>query len=187
MPLEEYKTRWLNDDSFPKTLSQPSGNCGWETCCARDVFLHLIAPRGLVNRARVYSLTPKKTLNIRVHSIGCNNKLTPFREHAFYYQQTRRGRKYCLNLITPVIHGYSVLFSAAAIAIRLQFGCFLNGLSCSAVVSPVTARTIINCSAKAQLHFSKQGIPRWGCQTERWSDMSKGKQSTCSGFDLESV
>lgn len=102
-----------------------------------------------------------------VHSIDCNNKLAPFRDYTFYYQKTRGGRKYCLNFITSVIHGYSVLFSAAGIAMRLPSVWFLNSLASLAVVLPGTVRAITNFIAQAWLHLAKQGISKMGAVRER--------------------
>lgn len=116
----------------------------------------------LLRRLRMHSYMGILRHDYAVHSIDCNNNLAPFRDCTFYYQRTRRGRKCCLDLITSVIHGYSVLFSASGIAMRLPSGWFPNGLSCSAVVSPVPVKAVTNCIAQAWLHVAKQGISKVG-------------------------
>lgn len=140
----------------------------------------------LPRRLKIYSHVGILRHNHSVHSIDCNNKLVPFRDCTFYYQQNKT-RKEILPEFTDIHHPwYSVLFPAADMAIRLLFGWFPKrpGWFCCVVTCPCQGCDKSHCTSTTVF-----GQKRWfldgGCETDTGSASPRGEQCKCPGFVLE--
>lgn len=139
-------------------------------------------------RLKIYSHMGILRHNHSVHSIDCNNKLAPFRDCTFYYQQNKTRKEilpefgnihhpWVLCVVLSSRDGDQVviwLFSQKAWWVLLCCQLSLSGLW------------------QITLHeHHGVGWKRWfldgGCETDAWSASPRGKQCKCPGFVLVPV
>lgn len=141
----------------------------------------------LPRRLRMYSHMGILRHNHSVHSIDCNNKLAPFRDCTFYYQQNKK-RKEILPEFDHISHPW-VLCVALSSRNGNQVAIWLvSQKACPVLLWSLSLSGLWQIALhKHHGVWPSKVFLRGGCETDTQSDSPRGKQRIRPGFVLEPV